>query len=49
MMKHKEISKKFVCVHKSLFLGKLHKFFEGFRRVAYKQIAYKKYEDLMFC
>ena len=50
MMKHKEISKKiYVCVHKSLLLGKLHKFFEGFPRVAYKLIAYKKYEDLMFC
>ena len=43
------LKKIYVCVHKSLLLGKLHKFFEGFPRVAYKLIAYKKYEDLMFC
>ena len=42
------LKKIYVCVHKSLLLGKLHKFFEGFPRVAYKLIAYKKYEDLMF-
>ena len=36
------LKKIYVSVHKSLLLEKLHKFFEGFPRVAYKLIAYKK-------